>query len=65
MPNSIPLVTARPLGETVILLHGRESGGTEQSILTAIACKAQDTMQSEATKVTAMFASLILDPVVV
>lgn len=55
MPNSIPLVTATPLAETVMLLHERESGATEQSTLTAVACKAQDTMQSmEVTNKTAM-----------
>jgi hypothetical protein len=36
MPNSMPLDTATPFFETVMLLHGSESGGTEQSTLTAM-----------------------------
>ena len=49
MPNSIPLVTATPLADTVILLHGRESGATEQSPLAAVAYSAQRRMQSMET----------------
>ena len=49
MPNSIPLVTATPLADTVILLHGRESGATEQSTLAAVAYSTQKRMQSMET----------------
>ncbi|KAL8818921.1 MAG: hypothetical protein Q9223_002538 [Gallowayella weberi] len=45
-PNSIPRVTATPLADTVILLHGSKRGGTEQSELFAAVRMAQRKVQS-------------------